>query len=142
MQLVVQCPIPDVAPPENKQQLTRHISAQIDNIQLTLHIEQEPDVTFSLLSIHFPPVVRRPKPKNMNAFPPEEIVYQTSHRSDNRSTLLTAVSSVFTGAAVLSFIVRIISRRVARAKIGWDDYLSFGSAIALIGVNIPACLSV
>ena len=76
----------------------------------------------------------------MDSFPPEEIAYQTAHIKDNRSTLLMVVSSLFTGAATLSFVIRIIARRVSRAPLGWDDYLSCAATISLIGVNISACL--
>lgn len=75
----------------------------------------------------------------MDNFPPEEIAYQTAHIEDNRSVLITVVASVFTGVALLSLFIRIISRTVTRAKLGADDYLSIGATVALIGVFVTVC---
>ena len=76
----------------------------------------------------------------MEAFPPEEIEYQTRNRNDSRSLILVAVSSVFTGLATISFILRVIARKVTKVGFGWDDYLSFAAIIALIGLTVSTCL--
>ena len=67
----------------------------------------------------------------MDGFPPSEIAYQEAHISDNRSTLLIVICSVFTGAAVLSFIFRILARQTTQAHIGLDDYLSLGATVGM-----------
>lgn len=77
----------------------------------------------------------------MEGFSPEEIAYETLHQDEDRGGLLIAITSVFTAAAVLSFIIRIVARRISKSSINLDDYLSFGATIALIGVYTTAVLS-
>lgn len=77
----------------------------------------------------------------MEGFTPEEIAYETSHQNEVRGGLLIAISSVFTAAAVLCFIIRIVARRISQSRINLDDYLSLGATISLIGVYTSALLS-
>ncbi|KAK3213942.1 hypothetical protein GRF29_28g1538354, partial [Pseudopithomyces chartarum] len=77
----------------------------------------------------------------MEGFTPEEIAYETSHQNEDRGGLLIAISSVFTAAAVLCFIIRIVARRISQSRINLDDYLSLGATISLIGVYTSALLT-
>ncbi|KAG7006141.1 hypothetical protein G7Y79_00016g041260 [Physcia stellaris] len=76
----------------------------------------------------------------MASLPPSEIAYQQAHIDDNLSTTLIAVSTIFCGVALLSLVVRLIARRLARASFGWDDYLAIATMVPLIGLNIAVCL--
>ncbi|KAL1979196.1 hypothetical protein VTN96DRAFT_6518 [Rasamsonia emersonii] len=76
----------------------------------------------------------------MDNLPPSEIAYQEAHINDNRSTSLIVVCSIFTGAALLSMLLRLLARRVSRTSLGLDDYFSLATTISLIGLNISACL--
>ena len=69
----------------------------------------------------------------MASLPPSEIAYQEAHINDNLSTTLIVVSTVFTALGLLSLLARLIARRLARAHLGWDDYLAIAAMVNFYG---------
>lgn len=63
--------------------------------------------------------------------PPEEIAYQNAHITQDRRPALIVLCSIFTGLALLLFLLRILARRVVNAGIGLDDWLAFISTVRI-----------
>lgn len=63
--------------------------------------------------------------------PPEEIAYQQAHITQDRRPALIVLCSIFTGLAVLLFVLRIAARRLLDAGIALDDWLSFISTVRI-----------
>ena len=55
--------------------------------------------------------------------PPQEIGYQLSHITENRSPEVTGVSIAFFGAAAVAVALRLLARRLTSAGCKKDDYL-------------------
>lgn len=65
----------------------------------------------------------------MDNIPQSDIDYQEAHINENHSTLLIAVCTVFTGLALVAFVLRILARKIGGYRIGLDDYLAFAAAV-------------
>ena len=65
----------------------------------------------------------------MASLTPSEITYEEAHMNDNLSTTLIAICNVFTGIALLSVFARLLARRLARARLGWDDYFAVAATV-------------
>ena len=56
----------------------------------------------------------------------------------DRSSLLLWLGVVTTVIELAVFVARIVSRRLSRAKRGWDDVFAIPSMVACIALNIMA----
>lgn len=63
--------------------------------------------------------------------------YQAAHIDENIGSQIIAVSSVFTGLALLCCCLRIAARRVGRVPFGIDDYLAVAATVSLLSQRRP-----
>lgn len=62
-----------------------------------------------------------------------EIQYQLAHIHDDRASAIVVSHAVVLPLAVIAVILRFISRRLCRARIGADDYMIVTALLFAIG---------
>lgn len=68
----------------------------------------------------------------MGLLSPDEVHYQLAHVHDDRSPELYASQIICYVLACIAVALRLISRRLVRAKLQHDDYMIF---VALVGLT-------
>ena len=56
------------------------------------------------------------------SLPAEEIEYQKTHINDDRRKDVVIALVISLSAACLAVVLRFVARRLAKARLGWDDW--------------------
>lgn len=68
----------------------------------------------------------------MAALPPAVVQYQLEHIHDDRSKEIISALYVTLGFAIITVVLRFVSRHITRARLDWDDWIIvFGLVCAL-----------
>ena len=71
---------------------------------------------------------------------PSEIQYQLAHINDDRASDIVISHAVVLPLAVTAVILRFISRRLCKARLGADDFMIIAALIFAIGEGIGGIL--
>ena len=75
-----------------------------------------------------------------------DMTYQSAHIGDDRRRDVVVSHAICITLAVIAVVLRFVSRRIGKVKVGWDDYVllaafafAFGQVVAgLLGMCLPA----
>ena len=65
---------------------------------------------------------------------------EAARAQESRTGELRIIYTVLIPSAIVAVILRLVSRRVARMRVWWDDYLTLVALVFAIGLNIDLLL--
>ena len=72
---------------------------------------------------------------------PSAQTQEASRGQEDRSEELRIIFIALIPAAIVAVILRLVSRRVSRMRIWWDDYMTLLALVSAIGLNVDLLLA-